>query len=1105
MILFNFISQKIIGTLAVHQTLLKSDIQKISQNLCRNQLKFSGETVLYCKKALSLTSVTQQLQFIRSKNQSIYFSLFTEKVQDYFVDFTLHSEKLFSFALLGITSSVCIRNSNIFVYVPHNLAEGNLICLICDVTTSFSNFTLIAKGQNISGLILIGKDYLILQNSLFQFRLKGSSVGGLVQRGKVNLQLISCNLTGYLEGLTIGTLIGVALQQTQIIFSDTNICSNAVNIGQGEGIVVIDGVFSVKCDVCGDQLYTYGICQTMLKFGEIKEKKLVCKSTFIFNEQCTCPKGQVVNQSSCVNILEVASAVIKNFEIYHDQTSQFDLTILNNIFVLNNSVVSNMSAINSTLSALTLSAQQETNMDIAQRYAELNKNILNYVNKVICERQHGKQFVSYQCISVQCPITGQQCINGVCQCLPINAVVQNNICVCPINTAIIDSACVCQITGQMLVRGVCQCVTPGAVASNGQCTCGIDGFNVSNSCSCPSNSQLVNNQFAPAACFCNIDGQVIMNGQCQQCPSGYTVINGSCMYIITNMDPTITCSSQVYFTVFDLLTISNYVITSITGFIFSNGPDIQNSFIDIANNLYSATVHPLFQSQSSFSNIKVQIGTQTLGSGSILTASNTNIINNLNIISKSASAIIVSTQKQLNILQTSSTSANINNLLVNLLFEHSFGNISLIGSITSYISINGYQIIGRYYSSLSVAMIGLEISSSTVTIKNIHFKPTMYDVGNCSSYMMNNVSSSSLNFISIFVQLGTSSQYFPIGTTLSASDKNQFFGGLVQNMSTSSTLMVNGLIFDCYQNFQAKLIQNAGFILGNSFSSSNNIEIQNICFQQNFGSTSLYMSYVGLLGTNKAQIFFKQSVITIVAQNTVNYLAVMGSSQGDVKKQIIDTILQVRDSVIGDYNAVIVASVNGGNFLVQNVRIYNCQSISNLNSGLFANTYFTNFSFLNLQVNSFNISSPSSYTGCIIGNYQKEFSTIIIQNSTFSNVNVTGTDYTGGFVGKYGNVQSIFQMINTTLKSCNITSTKGQVVGSILGCSNEGLVQIQNSTLRQMRLIGNTVKLLIGSDWGKSIYDISTSCSADINYINNTPISNCANFGNTPTKTITGC
>ncbi|CAL6023253.1 Conserved_hypothetical protein [Hexamita inflata] len=1101
MLLFNFISSEIMCTLVVHQTLVKSDIQSANSNMCRSKLKFGRETVLYCEKAVLLASVTQQAQFTHSTNQPIHFSLFTEKVQDYFVDFTMTPENLPSFALLGITSSVEIRTSNISVQVPYYLAEGALICFSCDATTESSNFTFISKGQNISGLVLNGNNYLTLQNSLFQFRLKGSSVGGLIQRGKVNLQLLRCNLTAYLEGTKYGTLVGVVSEQTHIKFSDTNICSNAANIGSGEGLVVINGEFSVKCDICGNQFYAYGICQTMLEFGEIVDQKLVCKSTFVFNEQCTCPEGQVVNQSSCVSILDVVNAVIKSQEVYLDQTIQLDLRIFNNVSMLNNSVVGNVIAINSTLenTASTISAQQTTNTDFTQRVATLSQDIQNFIDKVICESSYGYQFVNKQCVYVTCPITGQQSINGVCQCLLINAVVSNNVCVCPANSAVVNNACVCSITGQMFIGGVCQCTTPGAVGSNGQCICGIDGLNISNSCSCPPNSYLLNE-----ICTCNIQGQQLVSGTCQ-CQQGYSLIDGQCAYSITNSDPTMTCSSQVYFTVFDLLTITNYVTTSITEFIFSTGPDIQNAFIDIANNLYSATVYPLFQSQSSFSNMKVQIGTQTLGSGSILTGSSTNIINNLNIISKTATTITVSASKQLNILQAVSTSASINNLFVNLLFGYSSGNITLIGSITQQISINGYKIIGQYQSSLSVAMIGLEISSSTLIINNIHFKPSIYDVGNCSSYMMNNVSSSSVTFTSIFVQLGSSSSFLPIGSTSSSSSK-YIFGGLVQNISTSSTFTVNGLILDCYQNLQASYIQYSGVLIGNSFSNTNNIDISNTCINQNFASTSVDISYFGLIGTNIAKMSFKQSIITLIAKGTLNYFAVIGYYGGDFQKELINTIISVnhQNCLAGYGNAIIVAKIDQNSFLVQNVSL----NKNNLNSkantgGLFGYAGNTNYTILDLHISNFNFTS-TTYTGCIVGHQVKDYTTISIQNSTFQNMNITGSGYTGGLAGSFGQQQSIFQLLNTTLKSSNVTSQE-VYSGSFMGCAYQGLVQIKNTTLTQIRLKGSSAKFLIGIDLSKSTYDISTSCSTDVNYINDVLISNCADFGNTPTKTTTGC
>ncbi|CAL6023273.1 Conserved_hypothetical protein [Hexamita inflata] len=1088
MLLFNFISSEIMCTLVVHQTLVKSDIQSANSNLCRSQLKFGSETVLYCEKAVLLASVTQQAQFSHSTNQPIHFSLFTEKVQDYFVDFTMTPENLPSFALLGITSSVDIRTSNISVQVPYYLAEGALICFSCDATTESSNFTFISKGQNISGFVLNGNNYLTIQNSLFQFRLKGSSVGGLVQRGKVNLQLLSCNLTAYLEGTVIGTLVGVVSEQTHIKFADTNICSNAANIGSGEGLAVIDGVFSVKCDICGNQLYTYGICQTMLEFGEIVDQKLVCKSTFVFNEQCTCPEGQVVNQSSCVSILDVVNAVIKSQEVYLDQTTQLDLRIFNNVSVLNNSIINNVSAINSTLEniASTLSAQQTTNTDFTQRVATLSQDIQNFIDKVICESSYGYQFVNKQCVYVTCPITGQQSINGVCQCLPINAVASNNVCVCPANSVVINNACVCSITGQMFIGGVCQCITPGAVESNGQCTCGIDGLNISNSCSCPPNSQLVNNQLVPATCTCNIAGQVIVSGQCL-CPSGYSLINGSCMYTIINIDLTMTCSQPVFFTIFDIQTITHSITSSsnfTTGWVFNTGPEIQGAFIDISNSVYSTTVKPLFQSQSSFSNIKVQIGTQTLGSGPILTASINTIINNMCIISKTATTITVSTSQQLSILQTSSTvSTTINNLILNLLFASSSGNITLIKSISQKLSITGYQIVGKYQTTLFIAMVGLEISSATLQLNSVHFKPTMFTFGNCSSYLISFVVSSQMTLTGIFVQFGTQAQFLTTVSVTSTVSAKFYFGGLVMNISASSTFTVNSLILDCYQKLVTDQIQSSGFLIGISNAITSNILIQNICLQQNLTSTSTYIEQFGLVGNNSAQISIQQSIVTLTVQGTTIYrFGIIGFSQSLVTKQIINLQATVRMQVISgqsnNYNSILFGKIDGSTCLIQNNTLINC-NISTYSSGggVFGGISSVNFTLQDLKISYFNFSSIA-YTGCILGLYEVDYSVFTIQNSTFSNTNITGDAYAGGLMGAYGAVDSKLMVLNTTLLTCNLTAS---YVGVLIGVSADGLVQFKNSTINSISIYGSTPKMLFAVIQNTKTFDISTSCSIGVN------------------------
>ncbi|CAL6115664.1 Hypothetical_protein [Hexamita inflata] len=151
-------------------------------------------------------------------------------------------------------------------------------------------------------------------------------------------------------------------------------------------------------------------------------------------------------------------------------------------------------------------------------------------------------------------------------------------------------------------------------------------------------------------------------------------ITGQCYLVKSNYD-SMSCSQKVYYNSFDI-SIVTHNVTQInydtSEYVFDATSMIQNAFIDVQDNLYNNSAQPLFQSQSLYVNIKIQIGTQTVTGGSLVVELIYSItVNKMNIISKPGSELTVNTASQLNIFTYSLTGANITNLLVNLSFAPS--------------------------------------------------------------------------------------------------------------------------------------------------------------------------------------------------------------------------------------------------------------------------------------------------------------------------------------------------------------------------------------------------------------------------------------------------
>ncbi|CAL5985010.1 Conserved_hypothetical protein [Hexamita inflata] len=672
------------------------------------------------------------------------------------------------------------------------------------------------------------------------------------------------------------------------------------------------------------------------------------------------------NATFLSNYINTNQITLENYILQN--STILDWRIFNNISGLNqnisrleNVVQYNLSALqhnfSSTIATLNLSIndfkfnQSQIIADIQTQYqnqvVQMQDIIINMSKQINCTNTAGT-FINGSCIQNSCSIQGQKLINGVCQCANMNSFVENNVCVCPKYSTLVGSVCTCPdnssidqgickciITGQTIQSGVCQCSTANAFVKNGACSCGIDSLNTSNTCSCPENSNLIN-----GTCTCNITGQTMQSGVCT-CPSGQPVVSGSCqiVVIINSTDNTFQCNLNISITTFDIQTATNQLTTPLSFSqyqIFAASEVISDAFIDISDNVYS-TINPLFQSQKSFNNIKIQIATQSMTSGSILVPNTTTTlkINQMSIISKSGSSIYNS--QYLNILVASSSNTNISSLLINLNFSMSSGSIALINTVSGSIYITSYQILGAILSSNQVSMIALSIASATGNISQVSFKANVFNVGNCSSYLFGTAASSEFTVSNIVITIGnsTSSQ---ILSQISPGSYYWQFGGIIANILGSSKININNIIYDCYQQINT-VSYYFGFLVGYGQQSSSSLTISNLCQLQKITGSQQFQ-YFGLIGYT----------LTNTSLTQVNTRTIIITNSG----------YQV---------GILFGYIQSANNLIQNVSVVNC---------------------------NINISSQH-YMGGFIGNMVS--SNMQILNSTISQSNFSGSSYTGGFIG----------------------------------------------------------------------------------------------------------
>ncbi|CAL6026458.1 Hypothetical_protein [Hexamita inflata] len=190
-----------------------------------------------------------------------------------------------------------------------------------------------------------------------------------------------------------------------------------------------------------------------------------------------------IDQNIQNNISEIENRILSNF-------SKSDYNLLMNTSVLDNRINQNITSIKNDIlmKQITADANLLTNTTVLdwrifynvsqlqntmnnfndslfkqQQIIEQQQYIINNLTQQInCSSNSGYSMVNGSCVQVSCAISGQQSINGICQCVNINSIVQSGSCVCPINSQVVGIACVCSISGQNMQNGFCVCLTTGA-------------------------------------------------------------------------------------------------------------------------------------------------------------------------------------------------------------------------------------------------------------------------------------------------------------------------------------------------------------------------------------------------------------------------------------------------------------------------------------------------------------------------------------------------------------------------------------------------------------------------------------------------------------------
>ncbi|CAL5986900.1 Hypothetical_protein [Hexamita inflata] len=944
-----------------------------------------------------------------------------------------------SFSLFGFSQNVEIVSSNISVSVPHYIANIALLCFNCSVSASISNFSCVVSGQNVSALSTGVR--LSIVSCLVQFRVSGRISGLVSSSRQTTILLKSSNISAYLISAQFnGVFFGYLYGPSRVEISNSKVCSNEARIiGGGDKFITTTGSLIVSCDIC-PKYYSYGLCADSLINGELKDNKLVCKNEFVFNNICECKTGELVN-GVCVNILGEISKIINHLEVFQSKIEQTEVKVINKVQNENQQVGMSTAQIMQQAAGLyvNLNSQWSAGTLTTDQLQTISQNVAKLRLALDCNKIYGYQYINNNCIYVNCPIQGQQSINGVCQCTDIFATVNpiSGKCECPVNSNSIAAVCTC-IPDAIMQNNICICKVIGAFIKNGKCSCGTNGFNDSVSC---------------------------------YCLPGQRLIGEHCVYIVKDDTQTLTCNQIVYLDIWDMITVTKPISSLSGGFAIPSTQITNNAFVSVNDNILIGVIS-IYQLQNLFLNVKIQLGSQSFGSVSMLQpATATEIsINQMSIVSKAGTSLVVS--QNLYILQNQSlTTTSIVKLSVNLNFiVSSLGNITLINIITGTLNVNGYQIYGKYYSVSAIAMIAFYLNiPSTSYIYNIAFQPSAYAFGDLSSYLISHQyrTLAIINFQNVSVILGSKTQF--IMALQIYSSQYICFGGLVRY--TEGNIFMSTVLFDCYQIFNNKL-QYSGLIIGKQSRSSNNIQIQNLCLQQNFqgnSSNNITLSEFGVIGTMECLVQLQQCVIIMEFNQILNGSRFGVLGYGSNKElNILNIQVTIKFYNIDDSGGGlgVIAGQTHCTVQFQNIYIINCYLDDNFS--YLINRYDPNLNdtttIINITVQDSKSQQKSNPYG-LLG--RSEY------NMTFQNTSIISSNISQGFLEQFSG--PYLNIINSSLIS---VASQSYQCGFLFSFTGE-IISIQNSTISSSKLdVGFVGYIGIGT---VSIQN-STIYSSIINY-----------------------
>ncbi|CAL6106755.1 Hypothetical_protein [Hexamita inflata] len=545
------------------------------------------------------------------------------------------------------------------------------------------------------------------------------------------------------------------------------------------------------------------------------------------------------------------------------------------------------------------------------------------------------------------------------------------------------------------------------------------------------------------------------------------------------------CQQQFYtFKIYDTTDVTSTINSAnfSSNYAFSSSLNIQNVFIDVQSFGASFT---LFQTQTTFLNIKVQLNNLTFSSCSLVSQSTSIIINQMSVVSSTETSITVNTGATLNLLQPLASFVNITNLLLNITMSSvSTGSLYLIDTLNGNLYVTGYQILGYYFSTNIVSLGSQMVQDSNIFLNYVQIAPMQFTIGNLSSYLIARVNNSNIKISHVNIQVGNFSINNQLTTISTTSTNYMQFGGLIA-CQNSTKLQISDIQLILYELISTQFVNSSGQLLGTI--NAGNSSIYTVCLQyqsliqnseiRNFGMIGQVYGIL-LISMISSQYHYQ------LIQSLVNMVGMIGIISGITSNMInIDSQMTIKQNQ-GQSVGVVSGCIVSNSWSAQNITVKNSYLTGNFNLGLFT-TRTSQGSIISSSFSSSYLNSSNLTYSIQGGMIAETLSNIFVQQCIINNItmfsnNTFGWSISGGLIGDAHNFNTIIQQ--TAVKSSDIQSY-GLVTSS---ASSGGLVAWIYNTILLISDVQITNIILKAQSYTGSVFVasmISFNTCLDINVV----------------------